>query len=100
MLRDYGLSHAPANIAVPAGLQVARRIDQPNVVTLVTTSLDADLPGYVRPHLEQWGYGLQADADGAMIFSNEEWQAAWTCGDQTCALTVRNLKAAPVTRGS
>lgn len=100
LLRDYGLTHAPANIAVPSGMDVVRRIDQPNVVTLFTTSREVDLPGYVRPHLEEWGYYLQADENGAMIFSNEDWQAAWTCGDQTCALTVRNLKAAPVTRGS
>ena len=100
LLRDYGLSNAPANLAVPAGLVISGTVDQPNVVTLVTTSVNADVPGFLRDRLAGWGYRIEADANGSIIFTNDAWEGAWTCSSTECGLTVRNLLAAPVKRGS
>lgn len=89
-LRDMGLRNGPTGFNVPRGLSVKQVVDQPNVVTLVTSGPQAEtMAAYLRDHLPAMGFTITGDADGSLVFHNSEWEGALTSANDLVGLTLR-----------
>lgn len=88
-LHELLFNHGPRDFWLPAQTAVTSRIDQPNVVTLTADpSQRRLLSGWLAGRLPT-GWQVDANANDSMLFHNPDWQGAFTCSDDVCALTLR-----------
>jgi len=90
-MASLGWKNGPASrIVLPAGTGIDRRVDQANVITAigdptvaesVRTTLVATLPSY--------GWTVTASAGGSLIFSDAQYDGAFTSDSSLWALTIR-----------
>lgn len=89
-LRELLFNHGPQDFWLPEQTTPTSRIDQPNVVTLTTDpSQRTLLSGWLTGKLPT-GWQVDASANDSMLFHNPDWQGAFTCSTDVCALTLRH----------
>ncbi|PIE99230.1 MAG: hypothetical protein CR979_03340 [Propionibacterium sp.] len=89
-LAELGYKNGPANFHLPANLQILERVDQPNVVTLITEGSDAELiANYLRANLAEMGYQIIGDKDNSLVFKDDHYDGAFTVGNGIAGLTLR-----------
>ena len=90
-MATLGWKNGPADrIVLPIGANIDRRVDQANVITAigdptmaesVRTTLVATLPTY--------GWTITASAGGSLVFSDAQYDGAFTSDSSLWALTIR-----------
>lgn len=89
-LRDLGFRNAPEGFSVPKGLSVEQVVDQPNVVTIVSSGPVAhEIAPYLRANLAGMGFTLTGDAEGSLVFHDSVWDGALTSANELVGLTLR-----------
>lgn len=89
-LSERGFQYAPAGLSVPRGAMIVEEIDQVNNVTVVFTApTGAELAAYYRRTLPELGFTITADDNNSLLFSDDQWQGAFTASGAYSALTLR-----------
>jgi len=91
-LSAWGPTQGPSDLIwLPGEAAVTYTADQPNLVIASGPADQAGLVGdYLRRTLPGLGWEITADANGALMFEQGEWQGAFVTGEDTWALTARN----------
>ena len=92
-LSSLGIRNGPANFSLPSGISLSRIIDQEANVTLVVEHPDSarQLYDYLRDHLEQMGWTIEAISNDAIVFSSSDWRGAYAMnGSESAGLTLRS----------
>ncbi|MGA4669452.1 hypothetical protein ACPCG0_06585 [Propionibacteriaceae bacterium Y1923] len=90
LLRERGISHGPANMALPQGITVTRTIDQPNVVTLVFGPEDGrTVLDYLTLHAATLGLRDVQTGHESMVFTLDGWDGGLTTSSEIAGLTLR-----------
>lgn len=91
-LRSLGLSHAPATITVPREATITRRIDQPNVVTVLFAGGDAKpVLAHLTKNLPGEGFTITHSGGDSLIFTAPGWEGAYTASADLSGLTLRRV---------
>lgn len=89
-LNVYGITHGPGDFRLPAGLVVLDTMDQPNVVTLVLgPDAGTFLADWLRQHLPDAGYRVDAAGHGSVVFHGSTWSGSFTSDTRLAGLTLR-----------
>ena len=90
LLRERGITHGPANFALPADVTPTRIIDQPNVVTLVFLPADgARVLDYLVMHAAALGLTKVVTGNDSLVFSVGGWDGGFTTSSDISGLTLR-----------
>lgn len=81
---------APAGLSVPADALIVEEIDQINNITVVFSApTGAELAAYYREALPELGFTIETDANNSLVFSDDQWDGAFTASGAYSALTLR-----------
>lgn len=89
-LAELGFRNGPVDrVPLPAGVRLAERIDQPNVVTIVITAPPGEeFIAFLADRLPEAGFEVRAASASGIVFSGFGWDGGATAGEAT-ALTLR-----------
>ena len=92
-LRQLGFANGPLNaFSLPSQLQLATRVDQPNVVTVVLSGPSPEVvESYLRATLPGEGFTIDAQATTgeAMTFTGHGWTGGFTGTGGNSAVVLR-----------
>ena len=89
-LTELGFRNGPEGFTVPAGLVLSERVDQTDVVTLITDgSQGRRVHDYLMAALPSMGWTIEGSSGDSIVFSGGGWQGAFTMTDEQAGLTLR-----------
>lgn len=86
-----GWKNGPADrIVLPIGASIDRRVDQANVITAIGNPTMAEsVRATLVATLPTYGWTITASAGGSLVFSDAQYDGAFTSDSSLWALTIR-----------
>ena len=90
-MASLGWKNGPADrIVLPIGASIDRRVDQANVITAIGNPTMAEsVRATLVATLPTYGWTITASAGGSLVFSDAQYDGAFTSDSSLWALTIR-----------